>query len=238
MIKSESNIGFRKELKYLINLYDRTILEHRLQSIVKLDKHAPSGEYKILSMYFDDYKETCYKQVLDSINERWKWRIRYYNFDSSYICLEKKYKLNGLNKKYKVKLSKEQVLDIINLRNIKLDKNNNKLLNEFYLNILNNKFRPKVITVYDRKPFVYNLGDIRITLDYNLASSNDFNNFFNKNLKLIPMLEPNYAILEVKYDEFIPDFVRFKLGINNLTRTSYSKYFQCVSILKELYKYK
>lgn len=236
MINLRSNLGFRKELKYLIKKSDRVILEERLKTIVKLDKNTSENSYKILSLYFDDYKETCYNQVLNGISERWKWRIRYYNFDTSYICLEKKYKIDGLNKKYKIRLTKEQVEDILFSRNIIIKKGNPKLLNEFYLNIHKYRLMPKVITVYDRMPYTYEAGNVRITIDYNLSSSNDFNNFFNKNIKLIPMLEQNNAILEVKYDDFMPDYIRFKLELNNLTRTPYSKYFQGVNILKLFYK--
>lgn len=235
MIKEEQLV-FRKELKYVLNKMDFIVLQERFKTITSIDKHAKEkGKYTIISLYFDDYKETCYNQVLDGLNERWKWRIRYYNFDSSYICLEKKYKLNGLTKKQKVRLTKEQVIDIINLKNININVKNHKLLNEFYLQVLGT-LRPKAIIIYDRIPFVYNAGNVRVTLDYNISSSNEFNNFFNENIKLIPLTEVNQSILEVKYDDFIPDFIRFKLELNHLTRTAYSKYVQGVNALKLLYK--
>lgn len=229
---------YRKELKYVINQNDKLILEERLKTLVEKDKHTKEdGTYTIISLYFDDYNETSYNQVINGISERWKWRIRYYNYNSSYICLEKKYKHNGLNKKYQIKLTKKQVEDIISLKNIQISKDNPKLLNEFYLNIFNKIFRPKIIIIYDRIPFVYKAGNVRITIDYNLAFSNEFDNFFNKRIKLIPVLEPNQAILEIKYDNFIPDFIRYKLELNHLNQTSFSKYYQSINLWKTLYKF-
>lgn len=224
---------FRHEIKYLIDKHDREILKTRMKTILKEDDYTIDGKYKVLSLYFDDYYNSSFNQVIEGISERWKWRIRYYNNDSQYICLEKKYKVNGMTHKNKVRITEKQVLDILNNKNIKIDNNNNKLLNEFYLNILTKLLKPIVIIVYDRIPYVYNAGNVRITIDYNISASNEFKNFLNKDLALIPLIETNYSVLEVKYDEFIPDYIRYKLELNHLNRTSYSKFLKGLLMLKK-----
>lgn len=228
-----SKDAFRKELKYLINNNEKIILEERLKTLLNYDKHSIDGNYKIISLYFDDYKKTSYNQVIDGISERWKWRIRYYNFDDSYVCLEKKYKVNGLTAKKKIKLSKEKTLDIINNKNIKIDSSNDKLLNEFYLNILTKLLKPRAIVIYDRIPYTYSAGNVRITIDYNLCTSNDFKNLFNEKLNIIPVMDKDHCVLEVKYNDFIPDYIRHKLQLNELTKTSYSKFIKSIYILKK-----
>ena len=40
----------------------------------------------------DNYKKTSYYQVKNGISERWKYRIRYYDYKDTYIKLEKKHK--------------------------------------------------------------------------------------------------------------------------------------------------
>lgn len=50
------------------------------------------GEYKIRSIYFDHYHDKALQEKLMGINNREKFRIRYYNDDVSFIRLEKKSK--------------------------------------------------------------------------------------------------------------------------------------------------
>lgn len=229
-------INFRKELKYLINKNDELILKERLKTILKKDFNTIEGKYKVLSLYFDDYKKNSYYQVVNGISERWKWRIRYYNYDTSFICLEKKYKVNGMTYKSKINITKKQVNDILKNKNIKISDKNDKLLNEFYKDILIKFLRPAVIIVYDRIPFTYNAGNVRITIDYNLSSSVDFDKFFDKKINLVPIMEKNYAILEVKYNDFIPDYIRYKLELNHLMQTSYSKFLQGILMTNKIFK--
>ena len=215
---------FRYEKKYFVNDYYIEQLKKRLSPIVKLDPILNGKRnYSIRSLYFDDYCDTSFKQVVNGISKRYKYRIRFYNNNTDYIVLEKKYKINNMTKKVSCELTKDQVLDIINNRNISVSKSNSKLLNEFYLMILTRGLKPKVIIDYDRIPYVYDAGMVRITIDYNISCSYDVLNFFNPDILRIPLMEQGNSILEVKYNDFIPDFIRYCLQIN-LERTSYSKY--------------
>jgi hypothetical protein len=88
--------------------------------------------------------------------------------------------------------------------------------------------RPVICIEYDRIPYVYKLGNVRITLDFNIRYTNKFNNLFNKNKK-VRYLEDK--LLEVKYNELIPDFIRFRLELNHLEQTSFSKFNNCMDNL-------
>ena len=88
--------------------------------------------------------------------------------------------------------------------------------------------RPVICIEYDRIPYVYKLGNVRITLDFNIRYTNKFNNLFNKNKK-VRYLEDK--LLEVKYNELIPDFIRFRLELNHLEQTSFSKFNTCIDNL-------
>ena len=48
--------------------------------------------------------------------------------------------------------------------------------------------------------------------------------FFENNINSIPLLEKNTAILEVKYNDFLPDIIKQLINIGNLELTSFSKY--------------
>lgn len=59
-------------------------------------------------MYFDNLRDKALREKLEGLNYREKFRIRYYNGDTSFLCLEKKTKLNGLGNKQKARLSEEE----------------------------------------------------------------------------------------------------------------------------------
>lgn len=215
---------FRFEKKYFLNNLQVEQLKHRLSPLMKLDSILAGKDfYSIRSLYFDDYNDTCLKQVINGISERYKYRIRFYNGNTKYIVLEKKYKINNMTRKISCEITKEIVEGILS-GNFYINKDNDKLLNEFYLMIKTRGFRPVVIIDYDRIPYVYDAGCVRLTFDFNLSCSYDFDKLFSEDLSRIPMLEEGKTILEVKYNDFIPDYIRFSLQLNELYRTSYSKY--------------
>lgn len=221
------NKDFRQELKYKITDKDFCLINHNLKNIIKKDSNCKGEYYTISSIYFDNYKKTSYNQVKEGISERWKYRIRFYNYDDLYINLEKKYKVNGLTNKTSVRITKK-MLDNILHNNVRISKNNNPLLNEFIVKIKTEYLRPIICIEYDRIPYVYKLGNVRITLDYNIRYTNKFNDLFN-NEKTVHYLKDK--ILEVKYNELIPDFIRFRLELNHLERTSFSKFNNCIDEL-------
>lgn len=218
-----SNI-FRKELKYLINENDFYLLNHNLKDLISKDKHCENDFYTISSIYFDNYNKTSYRQVKDGISERWKYRIRFYDYKDTYIKLEKKHKINNLTNKTSIRISKKELNDILNNK-IKVKANNPPLLNEFIIKINSELLRPIICIEYDRIPYTYNIGNVRVTLDFNLRYTNSFNNVFSKNKRVYYL---NDRILEVKYNELLPDFIRYRLELNHLEQTSFSKFNNCI----------
>ena len=66
------------------------ILRQRLSAVMQRDKNAVDGKYYIRSLYFDNAADKALREKLDGVNNREKFRIRYYNHDTSLIHLEKK----------------------------------------------------------------------------------------------------------------------------------------------------
>lgn len=214
---------YRYEKKFLITNIQMEILRNTLSAALYLDSNIknPDGSYFIRSLYFDDYKNTSYYQVLDGISKREKYRIRYYDLDPSYITLEKKTKENNLGKKDKDKLTPEMVMNFINNEEIE---SNKPVVTELQSKMKTALYKPVIIIDYERRAFTYPVNDVRITLDYNISCSYELSKFFEKNINSIPLLEKNTAILEVKYNDFLPDFIKQLININNLEITSFSKY--------------
>ena len=84
------------------------------------------------------------------------------------------------------------------------------LLIELYSKIRGKGLRPKTIVCYDREAFVYAPGNVRITLDRNLYTGLGSIDFLNTEIKGIKAMDSS-RVLEVKYDEFLPDLVRMGL---------------------------
>lgn len=217
-------MSYRKELKYNINNNDFYIIKHNLNNLIKKDPNCKGEFYTISSIYFDDYNKTSYKQVKNGISNRWKYRIRFYNYDDSFIKLEKKHKINGLTDKTSIRITREMLDDILN-NNLKIEEKNDKLLNEFIVKIKKDLLRPIICVEYDRIPYVYKLGNVRITLDYNIRYTSKYDDLFNENKKVYYL---NDKILEVKYNDLIPDFIRYRLELNHLDQISFSKFNNCI----------
>ena len=87
--------------------------------------------------------------------------------------------------------------------------------------------KPKVIVEYDRVPYVYQLGNVRITLDKNISSSNQIETFLDREIYKRPIMPAGWHVLEVKFDEFLPDYIKSTLQLDSLRQTAYSKFYLC-----------
>ena len=84
---------------------------------------------------------------------------------------------------------------------------------------------PVNIVEYEREAFVEKNGNVRITFDRNIGASRDVKRFFEKDIYAVPVLQPGAHILEVKYDELLPDYIRKIIDFGSLQKSSFSKYY-------------
>lgn len=223
----KEDIKYRHELKYRCSIAQLELIKSRIEKIISIDKHAENGQYCIRSMYFDNYANRCYYENEQGVDPREKFRIRIYNASDKRISLECKRKERGKTNKTSCFLSKEQYYALVNGSVIEDLEYQHPLLRKFYYLIKMQLFRPAIIVEYDRIPYVYQNGNVRITFDTNIRSSTEFDKFFEKNIATREILEKGQHLLEVKYDEYIPDFIKESLEIGDLRRTAFSKYYLC-----------
>ena len=217
----------RHELKYFITYSDYLAIRTRLRAIAKPDANAsPSGNYFIRSLYFDNFYDKALREKIDGVNIREKFRIRYYNNDCSYIILEKKSKIHGLCKKQQTVITKDQCQSIIDGDYSALNHSSDSLLKELYVKMNTQQMRPKVIVDYIREPYIYEFGNVRVTLDSNIRTGIYNKDFLNEN---VPTIYTNAGtiILEVKYDEFLPEIIQQAVQIGTTSQTAFSKYAAC-----------
>ncbi len=218
---------FRHEHKHYLNYSDYLILKSRLQTIMKLDKHAAQdGEYKIRSIYFENYQDKALMEKLNGVNEREKFRIRYYKDDFSYITLEKKSKIDGLTSKVSTVISKEEAEAILNGDINWMAESKNALLLELYCKMKTQLLRPRTIVDYIREPYIYGPGNVRVTIDKEIRTGIFNNDFFNIDLPTVPVGDRT-ILLEVKYDDFIPEMISDIIQLGSRRKTAFSKYASC-----------
>lgn len=223
------NIPYRNELKYICSEAQLGLLANRMEAICRRDKYVDEdGKYSIRSVYFDDYGNTGYYDNENGTDPRKKYRIRIYNHSPELIHLERKEKTRGKTRKESCTLTCSQCRDLLSGGFIWAGLHElPKLLQEFYYEYKVKLMRPKIIVEYDRTPFVYPDGNVRVTFDRNISSSQDIGHFLDKEIAKRPIMPGYKHILEVKYDELIPDFLNRTLQIRDLSLTAYSKYYLC-----------
>ena len=79
---------------------------------------------------------------------------------------------------------------------------------DFYLECTTRIMRPVVIVDYEREVFVVNTGDVRITFDTHVRSGWMSYDIFDVGIPTYEVLAPDELIMEVKYTEMIPEYVR------------------------------
>lgn len=147
---------YRHEWKHEINRSDLITLRQRLRAVAKIDPHAIDGRYMIRSLYFDTPADKALREKLDGVNRREKFRIRYYNGDTSLIHLERKSKLNGLGTKASDVLTAGEAQAIINgSLDWMAGCSDRPLVQELYSKMRSQNLRPKTIVDYTREPFYY-----------------------------------------------------------------------------------
>jgi len=217
---------FRHEWKHELNSNDMRILRMRLSAVMKKDEHSIDGKYFIRSLYFDDLRDTALRDKIDGVNCREKFRIRYYNNDTSFISLEKKSKINGLCSKESSNLSKEQAQSIVNGNIEWMKDSHDELIVELYSKMKSKGIKPKTIVDYTREAFIYKPGNVRVTLDYNIRTGLHCTDFLNPKAVTIPAGQAP-VILEVKWDDFLPTIIKDIVLIPGRRSSAFSKYAQC-----------
>ena len=219
-------MDFRHEWKHEITVSDMIAIRHRLRAVAKIDLNAIDGKYLIRSLYFDNLSDKVLREKLDGVNIREKFRIRYYNGDTSLIRLEKKSKWNGLGSKQSDTLTRDEAQSVVDGELDWMPVSDRPLVQELYSKMKAQGLRPKTIVDYTREPFVYAPGNVRVTLDFNIRTGLNCTDFLNLNCVTIPARDAP-VILEVKWDTFLPDIIRDAVQLEGRHTAAFSKYAAC-----------
>jgi len=216
-------LQYRHEWKTEISYADRLLLRSRLDAVCEHDPHVgPDGCYHIRSIYFDNPDDKALRDNIIGTAHRQKFRIRYYNGDLSYILLEKKCKDFSLGYKLSTALSVEDTRRIIDGDSGFLLQSSDPLLRDLGGQMLHGLYAAKTIVEYTRIPYIYAAGNVRVTLDFDIRTGLWSRDFLDWDSVTIPASDIN--LLEVKYDNFIPDVIRSAVQLGSRRVGAFSKY--------------
>lgn len=222
----------RYEYKYMLDAMQDIYLRSRVENALLIDANAgKDGVYNIRSLYFDDEWDTCVYDNESAIDPRRKFRIRIYNGSREYISLEKKSKICGMTVKESSRLSEEECYlmmkgDISSvLEKASANKEDKKV--RLLVEMINASMQPKIIVSYDRVPFVYPAGNVRVTFDRDISCTYDIETFLNHEVFTRPIMRTGWQLMEVKWDEIMPSFIKQLLQTDELKWTGFSKYYLC-----------
>lgn len=217
---------FRHEWKYEIQRLDMPALCARLRAVMEPDPHMIGGRYQIRSLYFDNLQDRALMEKINGTNQREKFRIRYYNGDTSFLLLEKKSKLGGLCSKERTEISAQEAQAAAAYDAETLRASEKPLIRELYMKMQTQGLKPKTIVDYTRMAFLYAPGNVRVTLDYDIRTGMRGTDFLNPACMTIPAGDAP-VILEIKWDAFLPSVIRDLVQLKGRPRTAFSKYAAC-----------
>lgn len=219
---------YRHEYKYICSGQQLALIQNKIQGLMQYDKYAGDDKrYEIRSLYFDDLYDSCLNDNVNGNDPREKFRVRIYNADASYIRLELKRKEKGKTRKSSCRIDEKLCMEMVRGRPLRMDAVDSAVYRKFCLWQNERLLRPRIIVEYDRVPFVYRDGNVRVTFDTNIRSGDNVESFLDMRTVTRPVMPLNQHILEVKFDEFIPDFLYTAVQTENLRQTTYSKYYIC-----------
>lgn len=213
----------RQELKYYFPTENTHLIKEILSTLLIPDPfNIGENGYEISSLYFDSLDDRDFNQKLDGVMYREKYRIRIYNKDTSFGKFEIKRKLNNVIDKISIKLSNKDMRSILDGNFQSIEKDETEYASKL---IKMHHYSPKTIVSYNRYAFYLPYNNIRITIDSNLSSHG-----FNVDLLNIRTIEKNninkrgYSVLEVKFENNLPNFIKQALSDLTFTRSAVSKY--------------
>ena len=110
-----------------------------------------------------------------------------------------------MTSKDQTRITKELCQNIIEGKSFEF-KSNDKLLNEFLLEIKTKGLKPSIIVDYYRMAFTYPVSDVRVTFDYNIKSGRYNYDIFDENIVSEPVIENNLLDAYVPFNELVKNF--------------------------------
>ncbi len=218
------NEVLRQEKKYLLTAVEAVTLGRRLERVMISDSHNNARGYRIRSLYFDTPFDGDYMDKINGVELRRKIRLRNYDPEADYAMLEMKQKEGAYQKKRSLRIGRDDALQLIRGNYSVLLRYEDPFAAECFGLMHGMCYRPKAVVEYLRTAYIAKENRIRITLDRNIIATESCYDIFSVSLNQYPVLDPFYAVLEVKYNGFLLSYIKDLVNTADHSELSVSKY--------------
>lgn len=218
----------RHEIKYYINDSVYHTLRGRLRTVAGADPNMKEEDgYLISSLYFDDVYHSAMNEKQAGICFRKKYRLRCYNRQDTRINLECKRKYGEYISKDSMAVSRGEY-DAMLAGNYDVFMDHPDTVGrEVYALHHARLLKPVVAVEYLREAYVLAQGNVRITFDKEISASVNDYDMFSEYYEVKKVLEPGIMVLEVKFDDYLPDMIYQILKTAMTNKCAISKYVMC-----------
>ena len=189
------------------------------------DKYStPHKGYFIRSLYFDSQDDECLYEKLAGDIFRKKYRLRIYDTDAKTVKFEIKNKSGNQIYKETATIRRDTAEKVIIGQYDALLEYNNTVLNKIYAKFVKKNYQPKVLIDYTRDAFIFDFFNLRLTFDLNIKSNNTNFDIFSNSLFMTPISFDTNQVMEIKYNDHLPGYIKSLLQLDNYDRSAISKY--------------
>ncbi len=229
MSEPKGESGYRHELKYYLNNNQYTLLRQKISHTVQMDYNCEKagGEYLIRSLYFDDAYDSAFRTKLAGADYRDKYRLRIYDLRDDVIKLECKHKEDSYIKKQSVLLTREECDELLSGDHRFLLKKPEPFAHVLFGAFATKGLRPKVIVDYKREAYTFPVEDVRITFDRDIRTGLLSTDIWRADLPTFSVIDDYDMVLEVKFNKYLPSYIRYLLQLKSSQKSAISKYCLC-----------
>ena len=213
----------RLESKYFISQADCRAMAAALGNALERDAHDRGKGYFIRSLYFDSLENRAFDEKMAGVERRKKFRLRLYDFDSGKVKLEVKNKFNNSIFKESMWMRKKDALRLQKGNYDVLLDYDNALARKAYAEFTQYCYSPVLVVDYVREAFLWPFNNVRVTFDQGLKANSIDLNMFDSGIFMKPLISQNLAVLEVKFDSFMPEWLKSLIRMRSCN-SAISKY--------------
>jgi SPX domain protein involved in polyphosphate accumulation len=229
------DVDSRFELKYRLTYFQYLKLRNAIRPYMEMDSYTsaqPSRQYPVRSLYFDTLDYRLFHQKMSGDSDRAKFRLRTYPHGDEYlqfVRVELKMRQGIYSIKKSVFVPMDEYEHFMHTRHWRTF--DDPITNAFERQLLTQNLRPVVLVEYDREGYQARLkSNLRITFDHRVRSSHARSLF--PNINFYRYLYPRSVILEIKFNDTLPNWLEKLVRSQGLNVIANSKYTQSVLIAR------
>lgn len=231
----------RFEMKYRISEAKAQQVRFFVQNYLKCDSYGvtqPGLSYSVNSLYLDSPSLKTYQDTINGDLNRFKLRIRYYDYDDTPVFFEIKRRHNKAIRKKRAQVHRWAVKEILTGQIPTSEHLVNKSVDDFQtieeFSYLQNQLiaKPCMHVSYFREAYELEHSNlVRVTFDRNVRSNPDVD-LFMKNRTGDIQVFGDTVILELKFTDKFPNWLQELTQLFHLRQESAAKYVDSIEAIK------